>query len=580
MEEEFYGAISHAKEAPVFRNLSLFWKFTLVALVTPLAVLAVATAALFGTQRLKREYDTMHDFMLVPIMALDQANLDREILGRVLRELALSSPGSPGSNERDDNARTAKEASQRIADTVGRYRKHWLTTASPEFTTTLAEMGQAALQTRETHALERLEGALATIGPHRSAILKGEPVDPDALEGELADMRAAFDDLVAVNEKFAEISNTSAQAAIRTMTSTILAVSVALSAAVIGLGWRLSRSLSGPVTSLRDASARLAEGMLDVDLEGLRRDGAAAMQEREGAAARDEVGAMSASFAGLVEKLVDVLLRVRAGANEVRMAAEQVADASQSLSQGTAEQAASIEETTATLTQMSSSITHSARNNGLMEEMAVKSTTDAEESGETVREAAQAMKRIAERITVIEEIAHQTNLLALNAAIEAARVGDLGRGFAVVATEVRRLAERTRVESKEISSIASSSVEVAERATRRIGELIPRIQKTTALVKEAATASNELSTSVAQINQAMGQVDQVTQRNAAAAEELASTAEQLVTQAEALAETIAFFRFERAQASIPPPQRPKLAGARPVARLQAKGLEELPSGRA
>jgi methyl-accepting chemotaxis protein len=531
----------------VIRNLSLFWKFTLVALTTPLAVVIVAAAALLGAERLKSEYDNMHDFMLVPIMALDQANLDREILGRTLRELALETPGSKEHNEK---ARTAGATSENVAKTIARYRKNWLTTASPEFTATLVEMGQAALQTNEADALSRLEASVAAIGPHQTAIHKGGAVDQNALELELAAMRKAFDDLVAVNQRFADISNASAQAGIRKMTSTILAVSLALSAAAVALGWRLSRLLSRPVTSLRDASAQLAQGTLDVNLEDLGGSTAG------GGPTRDEVGAMSASFAELVEKLVSVLRSVRAGADEVRMAAGQVANASQALSQGTAEQAACVEETTATLTQMSASIDHNARNNGLMEQMAIKGAADAEESGETVREAAQAMKRIAERITVVEEIAHQTNLLALNAAIEAARVGELGRGFAVVATEVRRLAERTRVESKEISALASSSVDVAERATSRLAELIPSIKKTTSLVKEAAAASNELSSSVTQINRAMAQVDDVTQRNAAAAEELAGTAEQLVAQAEVLAETIAFFRFEGAPISLPSARRP------------------------
>jgi methyl-accepting chemotaxis protein len=531
----------------VIRNLSLFWKFTLVALTTPLAVLIVAAAALLGIERLKREYDNMHDFMLVPIMALDQANLDREILAWTLRELALEAPGSKEHNEK---ARTAGAAGENLAKTIAKYRSNWLTTASAEFSATLVEMGQAALQTNEVDALSRLEASLASIEPHQSAIKKGEAIDQDALDLELAAMREAFDDLVAVNRRFADISNTSAQAGIRQMTSTILAVSLALSAAAIALGWRLSRLLSRPVTSLRDASALLAQGILDVNLEDL--GGSVAGD----APTRDEVGAMSASFAELVEKLVSVLRSVRAGADEVRTAAGQVANASQALSQGTAEQAASVEETTATLSQMSSSIDHNARNNALMEQMAVNGAADAEESGETVREAAQAMKRIAERITVVEEIAHQTNLLALNAAIEAARVGELGRGFAVVATEVRRLAERTRVEAKEISGLASSSVVVADRATSRLAELIPSIKKTTALVKEAAAASNDLSLSVTQINRAMAQVDDVTQRNAAAAEELAGTAEQLVSQAGVLAETIAFFRSEGGPSSLPPARRP------------------------
>jgi len=540
------------------RNLSLVWKFTLVALVTPLAVLIVAAAALYGTEKLKGEYDTMHDFMLVPIMALDRANLDREILGRALSELTLSTPDS---REHDEQAKAAEDAISSITKAVERYRRDWLTTASPEFTATLSAMGLAALQGDEADALRRLEATLAGIKPHHEAVLAGKAVDTIALTRELGSMRGALDDLVAVNQRFAEVSNASAQATIRSMISTVFAVSVALTVAAVALGWRLSQSLSRPVTSLSAASSRLAQGILDVDLEGLGGNG--------GAPTRDEVGVMSASFAGLIQKLVSVLQGVRGGADEVRTAAGQVAVSSQSLSQGTTEQAATIEETTTTLSAMSALIAQNAQSNAVMEQMAVKGARDAEESAETVREAARAMKMIAQRITVVEEIAHQTNLLALNAAIEAARVGELGRGFAVVAAEVKRLAERTRAESKEISGLTASSLEVAERATGRLAELVPSIRKTTDLVKEAAAASNELASSVSQMNRAMDQVGQVTQRNAAAAEELASTAEELAAQAETLAETVAFFRFEEAPAA-PPPPRGLLRGDRPSALLRAR----------
>ncbi len=245
----------------------------------------------------------------------------------------------------------------------------------------------------------------------------------------------------------------------------------------------------------------------------------------------------------MAEKLSQIIGEVRSGANALSAAAGQVSATSQSLSQGTSEQAASVEETTSSLEQMSASITQNAENSRQTEQLASKGAEDADGSGKSVTQTVQAMKDIAEKISIIEEIAYQTNLLALNAAIEAARAGEHGKGFAVVATEVRKLAERSQRAAGEIGDLASRSVKVAERSGRLLIELVPAIKKTADLVQEVAAASQEQSAGVAQINKAMNQVDQVTQRSAASAEELASTAEEMNSQAELLQQLVSFFRL-------------------------------------
>ena len=153
------------------------------------------------------------------------------------------------------------------------------------------------------------------------------------------------------------------------------------------------------------------------------------------------------------------------------------------------------------------------------------------------------MKSIADKISIVGEIAYQTNLLALNAAIEAARAGEHGKGFAVVATEVRKLAERSQAAAKEISELARSSVGLAERTGQLLTDLVPSIRKTAELVQEVTAASAEQSAGVSQLNKAMGQVDQVTQRNASASEELSSTSEEMAAQAAALKEQVAYFQL-------------------------------------
>ena len=291
----------------------------------------------------------------------------------------------------------------------------------------------------------------------------------------------------------------------------------------------LLTSLQGMVASLKrmaGAAAAVAGGDLTIRLNP-----------------QSERDALGNALSEMVVRLTQTIGEVKAGATALSAASAQVAATSQSLSAGTSEQAASVEETTSSLEEMSASITQNAENSRQTEQLAIKGSKDTEEGGRAVKDTVVAMRSIAEKVSIIEEIAYQTNLLALNAAIEAARAGEHGRGFAVVATEVRKLAERSQSAAKEISGLAASSVTVAERSGQLLGELVPSIRKTADLVQEVTAASAEQASGVAQINRAMTQVDQVTQRNAAATEELASTAEEMAAQSEALQQLVSFFKI-------------------------------------
>jgi methyl-accepting chemotaxis protein len=241
------------------------------------------------------------------------------------------------------------------------------------------------------------------------------------------------------------------------------------------------------------------------------------------------------------EKLSQIIDEVRAAGDALTSAAAQVSSTAQSLSQSASEQAASVEETTSSIDAMSASITQNSDNARVTNGMAAKASKEGSEGGEAVALTVQAMKKIAQKISIVDDIAYQTNLLALNAAIEAARAGEHGKGFAVVAAEVRKLAERSQEAAKEIGDLATDSVSTAERAGRLLQEIVPSIQKTSGLVQEIAAASSEQSQSVSQIGTAMGQLNKATQQNASASEELAATSEELSGQAEQLQQSMSFF---------------------------------------
>jgi methyl-accepting chemotaxis protein len=258
----------------------------------------------------------------------------------------------------------------------------------------------------------------------------------------------------------------------------------------------------------------------------------------------DEIGDMAMKLNVMVEKLREVLSEVVTVSSSVASASEQINASSAQVSQGATEQASSAEMASSSMEEMASNIRQNAENAHETEKIAQKASEDAMDSGEAVSKAVGAMKQIAEKITVIEEIARQTNLLALNAAIEAARAGEHGKGFAVVAAEVRKLAERSQQAAGEITGLSSSSVDIAEKAGKMLEKLVPDIQKTSGLVQEISASSAEQNSGAKQINQALHQLDQVTQQNAAAAEEMIATLEELKSQAEHLRSTTDFFKMD------------------------------------
>ena len=264
----------------------------------------------------------------------------------------------------------------------------------------------------------------------------------------------------------------------------------------------------------------------------------------------DELGDIGRAFKLMLENLTQTALSIRTSTNEVAASSGELASSSQSLAQGASSQAANIEEVSASMEEMTSSIRTNAENAAQTQKIALQAATDAETGGEAVTETVGAMRVIAEKITIIEDIARQTNLLALNAAIEAARAGEHGKGFAVVAAEVRKLAEHSGNAAAEISDLSASSVAIAEKAGEMLGRIIPDIKHTAELVDEIAAASNEQNAGATQINDAVQQLDSVIQTNASASEEISSTSELLAGQSQSLRKIVGFFRVKGMQGYV------------------------------
>jgi methyl-accepting chemotaxis protein len=324
--------------------------------------------------------------------------------------------------------------------------------------------------------------------------------------------------------KFAEhASSTANWAQSAYIIASLLVLALVVSGFIlIGNGIRL------PLQEMVGVATELSGGNLDIEKKTVH---------------KDETGQALGAMYSMVDKLTEIITGIIESANSMANASEQVSASAQSLSQSSSEQAASVEETAASLEEMNASIEQNSENARATAGIATEVAKQANEGGQAVEGTVAAMRDIADKITLIEDIAYKTNLLALNAAIEAARAGEHGKGFAVVADEVRKLAERSQTSAAEITEMSVKNVKIAEQAGKLINDVVPKIQQTADLVEEINAASNEQASNVQQVNKAMDQVDQTAQQSAASSEELASTAEEMSAQTEELKATVGYFRL-------------------------------------
>ena len=327
----------------------------------------------------------------------------------------------------------------------------------------------------------------------------------------------------------AEIDEAEVMEPVQRLGNEILIVAIIVGVIIVVVSIIFARSIANPINKGVEFAKKLSNGDLTatVDVDQ-----------------KDEIGVLAQALRDMTYKLKEVVANIQNGADNIAAASQQTSSSSQQMSQGSSEQASSTEEVSSSIEEMTSNIQQNTDNAQETEKISKKAAESIQKGNEATQTSVQSMKDIAEKISIINDIAFQTNILALNAAVEAARAGEHGKGFAVVASEVRKLAERSGEAASEIDEKSKSGVEISEQAGKQLEEIVPEIEKTSRLVQEITAASSEMNNGADQVNSAIQQLNQVTQQNAASSEELATSAEELSSQAEQLKQVTSFFRLE------------------------------------
>jgi methyl-accepting chemotaxis protein len=486
--------------------------FLLVALVAA----AIGLVGIEEIDKINRADSMLYEKLTVPLGDLGEIAVAFQKVRIDLRDLVETDD----SGEKERIKEQIKSLRASIGEKVSALEKTIVTEEGhrllEEYKSVRVEYGQVIARVTQLSDLDRNAEAKATL------LIDGKTA--------AAHYQTVIDRLVAAKLKQAGLT---AQSNVDIGTSArrgMVALSTVGCLIALAFGLFISRAITLPIRKAVQVANSLAEGDLTITVQSN---------------SKDETGIMMSAIAQMVEKLKSVVGEVISAADAVAAGSQELSATAQQLSRGAAEQATSAEEISCSMEEMTSGIRNNADHSARTEKISSKSARDAEEGGNAVQQTVSAMKEIAQKVAIIEEIARQTNLLALNAAIEAARAGEHGKGFSVVASEVRKLAERCQVAASQICTLSTSSVQVAENAGEMLGVMVPDILSTAELVRKISAASKGQESGADQISKAIQQLDDVIQRNASSSEEMATTSQVLSGQARQLKGAIGFFRIDR-----------------------------------
>ncbi len=393
------------------------------------------------------------------------------------------------------------------------------------YSQTIAQIELTESKLKNQKNIEQLRVVKNSVIEYREAFDVVVQAKDKQAKSETEMIQAARDFKIKADE-FEGIQISRKETALAQTKTTTLIVSIIILVLSVIIASLLTRSITFGIGKSVEFADKMARGDLTAKID---------IQQK------DEVGQLVNSLVQMGKKLFEIVENITMGANNIASASQQIASTSQEMSQGASEQASSVEEVSSSMEQMASNIQQNTENSVTTEKIALNAAKEISLGSEATASAVNAMKNIAGKIRIINDIAFQTNILALNAAVEAARAGEHGKGFAVVAAEVRKLAERSKIAADEIDELSIGGVSVAEKAGNKLIDIVPEIEKTAKLIQEISASSQEQNTGADQINNSVQHLNLVTQQNAAASEELATSAEELAGQAEQLKDIISFF---------------------------------------